>query len=138
MPAFDLPLHELERHRPDVDEPDDFDVFWQRTLKSAEHCETLVRVRPVDSGLRLVESWDVTFCGFAGDPVRAWYTRPADARRLLPGVVEFAGYGRGRGLPHERLTWANAGYAHLLMDNRGQGDQYGSGGATPDPHAHAP
>ncbi len=32
----------------------------------------------------------------------------------------------------------NAGYAHLLMDNRGQGDQYGNGGATPDPHASAP
>ncbi|WP_030041175.1 acetylxylan esterase, partial [Streptomyces resistomycificus] len=44
------------------------------------------------------------------------------------------GYGRGRGLPHERLTWVNAGYAHLLMDNRGQGDQYGCGGDTPDPH----
>lgn len=56
----------------------------------------------------------------------------------LPAVVEFAGYGRGRGLPHERLTWVNAGYAHLLMDNRGQGDQYGNGGHTPDPHATAP
>lgn len=46
-------------------------------------------------------------------------------------MVEFAGYGRGRGLPHERLTWVTAGYAHLLMDNRGQGDQYGNGGRTP-------
>ncbi|MFD0336125.1 acetylxylan esterase [Streptomyces erythrogriseus] len=35
------------------------------------------------------------------------------------------------GSPHERLTWVNAGYAHLLMDNRGQGGQYGCGGDTP-------
>ncbi|MBC9712778.1 acetylxylan esterase [Streptomyces sp. TRM66268-LWL] len=138
MPAFDLPLDQLERYRPDLDEPADFDAFWQATLKSAEHEEPLIRAERVDSGLWLVESWDITFRGFAGDPVRAWYTRPADTPRLLPGVVEFAGYGRGRGLPHERLTWANAGYAHLLMDNRGQGDQYGNGGATPDPHASAP
>lgn len=91
----------------------------------------LVSVRPVQSGLRLTDTWDVTFRGFAGDPVRAWYSRPAGVRPALPAVVEYAGYGRGRGLPHERLTWVNAGYAHLLMDNRGQGDQYGNGGATP-------
>jgi cephalosporin-C deacetylase len=35
----------------------------------------------------------------------------------------------------ERLTWPAAGYAHLLMDTRGQGDQYGCGGDTPDPPA---
>jgi cephalosporin-C deacetylase len=98
----------------------------------------LVSVRPAENGLRLTDTWDVTFRGFAGDPVRAWYSRPAGVASALPAVVEYAGYGRGRGLPHERLTWVNAGYAHLLMDNRGQGDQYGNGGATPDPHALAP
>ncbi|WP_330263864.1 acetylxylan esterase [Streptomyces griseorubiginosus] len=138
MPAFDLPPKELERYRPDVREPPDFDEFWRDTLKEAADPDVLVSVRPVQSGLRLTDTWDVTFRGFAGDPVRAWYSRPAGVRPALPAVVEYAGYGRGRGLPHERLTWVNAGYAHLLMDNRGQGDQYGNGGATPDPHASAP
>ncbi|MBT3162788.1 acetylxylan esterase [Streptomyces sp. Vc74B-19] len=139
MPAFDLPPAELESHRPDVTEPADFDAFWRRTLDQAEDAgDAVVSAEPVDSGLRLTETWDVTFRGFAGDPVRAWFSRPARATAPLPAVVEFAGYGRGRGLPHERLTWVNAGYAHLLMDNRGQGDQYGCGGDTPDPHAGAP
>ncbi|MEU3254570.1 acetylxylan esterase [Streptomyces sp. NPDC006997] len=138
MPAFDLPLEELERYRPDVAEPDDFDDFWRHTLETAAEREPLLSARSVPTGLRLVRTWDVTFRGFAGDPVRAWFSRPADAPDPLPAVVEYAGYGRGRGFPHERLTWVNAGYAHLLMDNRGQGDQYGSGGATPDPHATAP
>ncbi|GAB2717728.1 acetylxylan esterase [Streptomyces bullii] len=138
MPAFDLPLPELERYRPDVEEPADFDAFWRSTLKEAGEAEVLVSARPVQSGLRLTETWDVTFRGFSGDPVRAWFSRPAGAREQLPAVVEYAGYGRGRGLPHERLTWVNAGYAHLLADNRGQGDQYGCGGDTPDPHATAP
>lgn len=137
MPAFDLPLDELENHRPDIGEPADFDSFWAATLKESGHSDPVRAVRPVDHGLRLVETWDITFRGFAGDPVRAWYTRPAGPARPLPAVVEYAGYGRGRGLPHERLTWANAGYAHLLMDNRGQGDQYGCGGDTPDPHTTA-
>lgn len=141
MPAFDLSPSELESYRPDLQEPVDFDEFWRGTLKDAEQAEPLMSVRSVRSvpnGLRLTESWDVTFRGFAGDPVRAWYSRPAGVREPLPAVVEYAGYGRGRGLPHERLTWVNAGYAHLLMDNRGQGDQYGNGGDTPDPHAGAP
>ncbi|MFH9065016.1 acetylxylan esterase [Streptomyces coeruleorubidus] len=138
MPAFDLPLTELERHRPDVAEPADFDAFWLRTLKEAGQADPLVSVRPVETGLRLTRTWDVTFRGFAGDPVRAWFSRPAGIDGPLPAVVEFAGYGRGRGLPHERLTWVNAGFAHLLMDNRGQGDEYGCGGDTPDPHATAP
>jgi cephalosporin-C deacetylase len=138
VPAFDLSLPELERHRPDLEEPSDFDEFWVSTLREAAQAEPLVSVRPVETGLRLTRTWDVTFRGFAGDPVRAWFSRPAGAGGALPAVVEYAGYGRGRGLPHERLTWVNAGYAHLLMDNRGQGDQYGCGGDTPDPHAGAP
>jgi cephalosporin-C deacetylase len=135
MPVFDLPLPELERYRAEIEEPADFDEFWQGTLKEAAQGDPLVSVRRVESGLRLPRTWDVTFRGFAGDPVRAWFSRPAGAAEPLPAVVEFAGYGRGRGLPHERLTWVNAGYAHLLMDNRGQGDQYGCGGETPDPQA---
>ena len=130
---FDLPLDQLERYAPDVAEPADFDAFWRLTLDQAAERPVLVEVRPADSGLRLVDCWDVTFSGFGGDPVRAWYTRPAGTDAPLPAVVEYLGYGRGRGLPHERLTWAAAGYAHLLMDSRGQGDQYGNGGDTPDP-----
>ncbi|MFI1095392.1 acetylxylan esterase [Streptomyces sp. NPDC020917] len=134
MALFDLPLEQLERYAPDVPEPADFDAFWHATLQQAAAVPVLVDVRPVDTGLSLLDTWDVTFAGFGGDPVRAWFTRPRDADGPLPAVVEYLGYGRGRGLPHERLTWSAAGYAHLLMDSRGQGDQYGTGGDTPDPY----
>ncbi|MEU4981748.1 acetylxylan esterase [Streptomyces sp. NPDC021969] len=139
MPAFDLPPTELTHHRPAPDEPEDFDAFWRETLAGSPPGGPVVSAHPVDNGLRLARTWDVTFRGFGGDPVRAWFSTPAGTGdRPRPAVVEYAGYGRGRGLPHERLTWVAAGYAHLLMDNRGQGDQYGCGGATPDPHADAP
>ena len=138
MAQFDLPLAQLERYLPDVPAPADFDEFWASTLADARRRDVLVDVVPVSTGLTLVDTWDVTFAGFDGQPVRAWYTRPAGDSSSLPAVVEYLGYGRGRGLPQERLTWAAAGYAHLLMDTRGQGSQYGSGGDTPDPVGSGP
>lgn len=137
MPLFDLPLAELETYRPDVREPADFDASWAATLAQARDAAALVDVTPVDNRLALVDTWDVTFRGYGGHPVKAWLSRPAGATDL-PVVVEFIGYGRGRALPHERLTWAAAGYAHLLMDTRGQGGQYGTGGDTPDPVGSGP
>ena len=135
MALFDLPLADLRTYAPDVPEPADFDAFWKAGIPTGE---ALVEVRPFPTNLRLVDTFDVTFTGFGGAPIRAWYTRPAGVEGDLPAVVEYLGYGRGRGLPHERLLWPAAGYAHLLMDSRGQGDQYGSGGDTPDPHGGAP
>ncbi len=139
MALFDLPLTELEQYLPTPDEPADLDDFWARTLTGARAHEVLLDVTPVRTGLATLRTWDVTVAGADGHPIRAWYTRPAGtAGTPLPAVVEYLGYGRGRGFPQERLTWASAGYAHLLMDTRGQGAQYGSGGHTPDPVGSGP
>lgn len=135
MPAFDLPLADLRRYAPEVTEPADFDAFWLDTLSAAAKFPVLIGRRPERTGLRLIDTWSVTFAGFGGDPIQAWFSRPANTALddELPVVIEYAGYGRGRGLPHERLTWPAAGYAHLLMDNRGQDGHYGTGCDTPDP-----
>ena len=49
-------------------------------------------------------------------------------------MIEYIGYGGGRGLPHERVLWAAAGYAHFVMDTRGQGSTWAVGD-TADPGA---
>lgn len=131
MPLFDLPLEQLQAYKPDVLEPDDFDDFWRRTLAEARAHPLNASFERVDSGLTLVESYDVTFAGYGGQPVRAWLTLPAGHSGSLPCVVEYIGYTRGRGLAAEHLFWANAGFAHLLMDTRGQGSSMWRG-ATPD------
>lgn len=136
MPLYDLPVAELRTYRPDVAEPPDFDEFWARTLAEARAHPLGLELRPVDAGLRTLEVTDVTFAGFGGHPVKAWYTRPAGESADLPVVVQYQGYGGGRGLAHERTLWANAGYAYLYMDVRGQGGSWGSGGETPDPVGH--
>ncbi|MDM7855606.1 acetylxylan esterase [Cellulomonas alba] len=139
MALYDLPLAELRAYRPELDEPADLDDFWASTIADARRHDVLVDLRPVDAGLRLVDVEDLTFAGFDGQPIRAWVTRPAGTRgEALPAVVEFLGYGGGRGLPHENLHWAAAGYVHVLMDTRGQGSIWSAGGATPDPVGSGP
>lgn len=139
MALFDLPLTELERYLPELDEPADLDEFWASTLAQARRHDVLVDARPVDTGLRLIDTTDLTFAGFDGQPVRAWVTRPAGSSGdVLPAVVEYIGYNGGRGFAHEHLAWAAAGYVHLLMDTRGQGSLWGTGAHTPDEAGSGP
>lgn len=137
MPFFDLSSEQLHEYRPPVREPADFDAFWERTLADHTNSDDPV-LAPVSGPLRLVDVWDVTFSGFDGHPIKAWLMLPAGADTPLPGVVEYLGYGGGRGLSHERLQWVSAGYAYLLMDTRGQGSVWSSGGATADPVGSGP
>lgn len=125
MTLFDLPLAELERYCPPRDEPADFDEFWSTTLAEQDSLYPLTwSVEPVDTGLVQVVTEDVTFTGFGGQEVKAWLHRPSGDHRGLGAVVSFIGYGGGRGLSHEGTLLAQAGYAVLVMDNRGQGSSH--------------
>ena len=138
MPYFDLPPHELEAYAPDIPEPEDLDAFWARTLADNPFDPAGVRAAVVTTPLITHRVQDVTFGGYAGNPIRAWLITPAEQTGPLPAVVEFLGMGGGRGLAHDHLSWAAAGYAHLVMDTRGQGSHWGAGGQTPDPHGTGP
>ncbi len=132
MALYDLPLAQLREYKPDVREPADFDEFWTATLAEARSVGGDVVLGEV---LRLagVEITDLTFPGYGGHPIKAWYARPVGASGELPCVVEIAGYGGSRGLAIEHTLWPSAGYAYLFMDTRGQGSAWGNGGDTPDP-----
>lgn len=138
MTFVDMPAHELESYTGSTVEPRGFDEFWRDTLAENPFNPETVRSEKIDTPLRLVDVWDVTYGGFAGDPIHAWLIAPAGAGEPLPTIVQFNGYGGGRGFPDDHLRWASAGFAHLIMDTRGQGSAWGSGGQTPDPHGSGP
>lgn len=123
----DKSLEELWEYRPQVAEPADFDQFWARQLAQAGEHALDPRFEPVETGLSTVEVADVTFAGHGGTPVKGWLLLPRRRSGPLPTVVEFIGYGGGRGLAHERLFWSAAGFAHLVMDTRGQGASWSVG-----------
>ncbi|MFC3997289.1 acetylxylan esterase [Nocardiopsis sediminis] len=128
----DLPLDRLREHRSESVSPPGFDDFWTTTLTEARTHPIDVRTRAEDTGLRTLDVHDVTFAGFDGAPVKAWLRLPRGAEGPLPAVVEFPGYGSGRGEAVDGLFWASAGFAHFTMDVRGQGGA-GRPGDTPDP-----
>ncbi|CCH18168.1 acetylxylan esterase [Micromonospora lupini] len=133
----DLPEAQLREYRGVVRDPADFDEFWAGTLAQARDANWPVRLEPVVTGLTAIDVYDVTFPGFAGQPVRAWLRVPHGAGTALPTVVQYVGYGGGRGHALENLLWASAGFVHLQMDTRGQGSGW-SRGVTADPVAAGP
>jgi cephalosporin-C deacetylase len=138
MALTDRPLSELVHVVADIDGPQDFDGFWGHVLGRSREASVGAVRRMIDSTATQFHVEDVRFSGYGGEPIAAWFIRPRDAAGPLPLVVEFNGYGGGRGLPHEWLKWPAAGYASVIMDTRGQGAWWGSGGVTPDPHGHGP
>ena len=131
MPLFDYPLDQLKTYLPDRNEPADFDAFWQATLAETRRHPLSACFEPVDYGLQAQDTFDVTFSGFGGQPVKGWLLLPRQRSGPLPCVVEYIGYGGGRGFPTDWLLWSSVGFAHLIMDTRGQGSSW-LFGSTPD------
>jgi cephalosporin-C deacetylase len=129
---FDLPLSELRNYRPDLPVPHDLDAFWSETLAQARSHDIALTCTPYNVALRTVEVFDVRFAGWRGEPIAAWLYLPRDVPRPLPVVVQYIGYTGGRGLAHENLLWSAAGYAHLVVDTRGQGTSQAGTGVTAD------
>jgi cephalosporin-C deacetylase len=138
MALFDLPLDKLRTYRPELGEPEDFDAFWKRTLGEAAGHDVAVRFDPYDAGLTEVAAYDVSFAGWGAHRVAGWLMVPRHAAGPVPCVVQYVGYHRGRGNPHDHLLWPATGRAVLVVDVRGQGASAGDhAGATADPDGGA-
>src|SRR5262249_15098110 len=128
----DLPLSELRRYQPEVAEPADFDEFWADELATARAVPTALSLEAVDDSVRHAAVYDVTFAGHGGDPIKGWLLDPHGADSNAAVIVEYVGYGGGRGDPFDWLTWTCAGHPHVIMDTRGQGGGW-LGADTHDP-----
>lgn len=121
---FDLPLKELKNYYPQRDEPEDFDIFWKETLQEASDLAQQPIYKKVDFGLSLFDTFDVSFSGYDGQIIKGWFITPTGSNEKLPCVINYVGYGGGRGLPLDWLLYPSAGYASFVMDTRGQGSTW--------------
>ncbi len=137
MAFIDMPLEELQTYRPPRTEPSDFDAFWQSTLADAHRHDLAATFTPFEAGFHTIDVYDVTYAGFAGQPIKGWFLTPRGATGRLPCIVQYIGYGGGRQFPINWIDWPTLGYAHFVMDTRGQGSAW-SHGDTPDPEGSDP
>lgn len=104
--------------RCDVTRPEDFDAFWQQTLKLADAIplNAMVERRPLRS-TESVDAYEVRYDSFDGVRVAAWYCVPRDANGPLPGVILPPGYIQDPVLNRE---WAERGFAAFSPAPRGK------------------
>ena len=138
MPWFDLPLASLREHRTAAEEPPGLDGWWAERMDEARAAARPPGVtRYATDAYGPLHAYDVEFSGARGDRIRGWYLRPAGAGDAqLPLVVQFIGYGGGRGLPASHSLFPSVGYAAFVMDTRGQGGRWtvgATGDLTPGP-----
>ncbi|WP_449063256.1 acetylxylan esterase [Planomonospora algeriensis] len=129
----DMPLDQLRAYLPERPEPADFDAFWDRTLTEARKHDLGAVFTPHPSALTVADVYDVTYAGYGGHAIKGWLLVPRGAQGPVPCVVEYIGYGGGRGLPIDWLLWPSFGWAVFVMDSRGQGAGGWRRGDTADP-----
>jgi cephalosporin-C deacetylase len=131
MPWYDMPLERLREYRTSTLEPEGLDDWWAKRLSHARAQVQPAIFTPHEPDVyHPLQVFDVEFSGADGDPIRAWYIKPAD-KPNPPVVVKFIGYGGGRGAPSEHVLLPALGYAVFVMDSRGQGGRWATG-ATGD------
>src|SRR3954469_17142283 len=109
MTLFDLSLDQLRSYMPERVEPADFDAFWQQTLAEARQSPLQASLEPVDYGLSTLETFDVTFNGYGGQPIKGWLQLPRQRSGKLPCVVEYLGYGGGGGFATDLVLLGRGG-----------------------------
>ena len=135
MPFPDLWPDQVAAYRSGAVCPKDFDAFWATTLAEVRDFALDATFAPVAAGLPVFDIRDVSFAGWGGTRVKAWYIAPKGGASEV--VVKYIGYNGGRGFAHEHLFWPATGRGVLVMDTRGQGAGWAVGG-TADPVGSEP
>jgi cephalosporin-C deacetylase len=122
MNLFDMSLEELESYKPDLTKEDDFELFWQETIKEAKRQSLNAEIKPVQYPVEKVEIYDVFFDGFKNSRVHGRYVVPKKASKnnKIPVIVVYHGYGSNSIVISDILPYSMIGYGVLVVDTRGQ------------------
>lgn len=122
MPLVDKPLNELLAYQGISPRPDDFDAYWDSSLKDLEQHDAQVELRSNTTISSVhAECFDLFFTGVGGARVYAKYWRPKKRDEACPAVLFFHGYAGHSGEWVDRLAYVAEGFCVAALDCRGQG-----------------
>lgn len=127
-PAIDLSLDELREYKPQLTKRNDFDDFWEETLKENEEYPLDSKLEEYNYPVKEVKVYNAYYNGFKGTRINGWYVLPPDASKdhKVPVLIRYHGYTGNKAYVQECLKWSIQGCAVLTVNVRGQG------GITPD------
>src|SRR4051812_39613541 len=77
MPSIDMPLEQLRQYKPSLYREEDFDSFWDGTIKEALRQPINAELVPYNLDAKNLECFAVRFDAFEGGRLAGWYVRPS-------------------------------------------------------------
>ena len=110
----------VEKIKPGLPVPDDFDQFWLEQKKNLAQVKMEVVMKPVAQQEGNLESFDVQVTCAGGAPVSGYFSRPRDAAsKALPAILWVHGAGVRSSSLGNSLTGAREGMLSLDINAHG-------------------
>lgn len=117
---FDLPLDQLKVYTPFLTREDDFNNFWDVSLKELAGVPLEYELTPYKYPAKNVQVYNVRFKGFDFSQIEAWLAIPVQVEPC-PAIALFHGYNWAfDGGLHDIVNFSLHGYAVIGMLVRGQ------------------
>ncbi len=119
---FDMPLEDLKTYQGTNPKPDDFDDFWDQSLKEMKSIDPQVDLLPADFQTPFAECFHMYFSGIGGARIHSKLIRPRNSSAgQHPAVLMFHGYAGNTADWFGKLPYVAQGFTVAAMDCRGQG-----------------
>lgn len=130
----DMSYEELLEYMPEQYKEDDFDSFWEETLKEANAESLNEEIIKIEYLVKEIDAFKVFFDGFSAGRICGYYLLPK-TEPPFPVILYFHGYGDNKQHINYYLKWLLMGYAVFAIDIRGQIGESFDGRTYPPPSA---
>ena len=131
MPIIDMPLEKLKVYQGRNPRPQDFDEFWDRSIKEAYSVDPEAKFVPYKFASTKVEMYELTFKSTKGAKIYAKFAKPKSITGKAPAVLLFHGLSGASSDWTGLLSYASEGFVVAFMDTRGQGGYSQDVGGVP-------
>ncbi|KAF9132516.1 1 carbohydrate esterase [Mortierella sp. GBA39] len=99
---------ELYSYLPPLTKKDDFDEFWETTIRQAKEVPLDPERTLIEYPARHVKVYDVSYCGMDKTRIYGWLIVPAfENKEKYPCLIHYHGFTGSRGKPSELMTKAD-------------------------------
>lgn len=118
---FDMPYEDLLTYEGTNPRPEDFDLFWDRSLAIMHAIDPQVKLIPAEFQAGFADCYHLYFTGVGGARIYAKLLKPKKLTSPGPAVLMFHGYSSNSGDWYDKLGYVAQGFTVAAMDCRGQG-----------------